>query len=86
MPKSKHQVPGHVRSAYEFIKQTTPERSPLNPGNSNRQYEEDVKRCKQCDPEQRRECYKQAMELWVACRTGRDIPPLFPDEPWLRSK
>jgi RHS repeat-associated protein len=58
----------------------------LNEYRCDRQYEEDVKRCKQCDPEQRRECYKQAMERWVACRTGRDIPPLFPDEPWLRSK
>jgi RHS repeat-associated protein len=48
------------------------------------QYEADVRRCKQCEPAERRQCYAQAMERYVACQQGKQVPPLFPDEPWSR--
>jgi RHS repeat-associated protein len=49
-----------------------------------RQYAEDVRRCNQCEPSAKRECFKQAMERYNACRKGKQVPPLFPNEPWRR--
>ncbi len=55
----------------------------LNETRCYKELERDWKRCDELsDRGARAECNRQAMERYAACIRGKEIPPLFPWEPW----